>query len=79
MSDQPGAPPASASSDAVRLKGHIGHLTEDEQKAFETFKEIAFKAGLYNENGPSGKPTHDDGTVVFVASIPSCQPSTHVW
>ena len=64
MADQPGAPPASAASDAVRLKGHIGHLTDEEHEAFESFKKLATDAGLYKEVGVNGKPTHDDGTLV---------------
>ena len=65
MSDQPGAPPASAASDALRFTGHIGHLTEGEHNALDTLKQLATKNGLFTEDGPGGKPTHDDATLVY--------------
>lgn len=64
MSDQPGAPPASAIADAVRFAGHLGHLTEAEQDALDSFKALARNNGLFREDGPGGKPTHDDATLV---------------
>lgn len=68
MADQPGAPPPSASADAVAFKGHIGHLTDAEEHALDAFKQFAIDSGLYSEDGPRGKPTHDDGTLVYGAS-----------
>lgn len=62
-----GAPPASAALESVRLKGHIGHLTEEEGSALDAFKVVAAQKGFYTPAGPSGKASHDDGTLVYVA------------
>ncbi|KAL8788752.1 MAG: hypothetical protein Q9195_007159 [Heterodermia aff. obscurata] len=65
LDSQPhGAPPASAALESVRLKGHIGHLTEEEGSALDKFKALAAQKGFYTPVGPSGKASHDDGTLV---------------
>lgn len=61
-----GAPPASAALESVRLKGHIGHLTEDEGSALDSFKTLAAQKGYYTPAGANGKASHDDGTLVYV-------------
>ena len=36
--NQRGPPPADAAKAETRLKGHLGHLTKEEESAFEEFK-----------------------------------------
>jgi hypothetical protein len=47
-------------------QGHIGHLTADEQNAFNDFKALLTEKGLYKS--PSGTDeygTHDDATLLY--------------
>ena len=67
LSNPQGAPPASASSQISRLKGHLGHLTPEEGAALDKFKELAAKKGFYKPARLGGKASHDDGTLVYVA------------
>ena len=67
MAEPQGAPPASAASGLNRLRGHLGHLTQNESAALDSFKSLAAKAGLYRAPGPDNKASHDDGTLVYVA------------
>ncbi|KAI0078216.1 CRAL/TRIO domain-containing protein [Panus rudis PR-1116 ss-1] len=48
------------------LAGHLGHLSEDQQKAFAVFKENLFKAGLYTpvDELSSRAPSHDEPTLL---------------
>ncbi|KAI9701968.1 MAG: hypothetical protein M1836_001312 [Candelina mexicana] len=48
------------------LNGHVGHLTEPQQRAFSDFKRIIAEQRLYippNE-GTGGKASHDDATLL---------------
>lgn len=54
------------------LAGHLGHLTESQEKTLETFKENLQKANLYNPKSDDGDPlAHDDTTLLRVLSLPS--------
>ncbi|KAL8828668.1 MAG: hypothetical protein Q9170_006499 [Blastenia crenularia] len=65
MAEPPaGPPPASASSEQTRLKGHIGHLTEQEEKALIEFKKISADQGVYLPESSTQRASHDDGTLV---------------
>lgn len=64
-----GPPPASASLEETRLKGHIGHLTRSEEKALVEFKKICAEKGFYTPESESALPSHDDGTLVYVFYI----------
>ncbi|KAJ3559314.1 hypothetical protein NM688_g423 [Phlebia brevispora] len=46
------------------LAGHIGHLTEAQQKAFATFQENLTKAQLYVPSVNGAKASHDDPTLL---------------
>lgn len=50
------------------LAGHIGHLTDAQQKAFATFQENLAKAHLYVPasvgEGSSARASHDDPTLL---------------
>ncbi len=63
-STQPGPPPAKAAATETRLAGHLGHLTPEEQKAFEEFKKISADKGFYTPATANTKASHDDGTLV---------------
>ena len=79
MAQPQGPPPASAASGINRLRGHLGHLTQEESTALDSFKKIAAKAGFYTPPGPGSKASHDDGTLVYVAdSWSQIQPLTQV-
>lgn len=69
MSQPQGAPPPSAASGVNRLRGHLGHLTQEESTALESFKAIAAKAGYYTPPTREKKASHDDGTLVY--AVPS--------
>jgi hypothetical protein len=69
MAEPHGAPPASAASGLNRLRGHLGHLTQEESAALDSFKNLAAKAGFYRPPGPDIKASHDDGTLVYVAVV----------
>ncbi|KAI4183347.1 MAG: hypothetical protein LQ346_006360 [Caloplaca aetnensis] len=67
MADAPsGPPPPSASSEQTRLKGHIGHLTRQEEAALREFKKISAEQGYYRPETNNHRASHDDGTLVFV-------------
>lgn len=69
MAEPQGAPPVSAASGINRLRGHLGHLTQEESAALDSFKSLAAKASFYRAPGPDNKASHDDGTLVYVAVI----------
>lgn len=68
--DLNGPPPAEAASAETRLKGHLGHLTTQEESAFEDFKELAAKEGFYKTATDSTKASHDDGTLMYAVFLP---------
>ncbi|KAL8735013.1 MAG: hypothetical protein Q9166_001138 [cf. Caloplaca sp. 2 TL-2023] len=65
MAEPPaGPPPASASSEQSRLKGHLGHLTRQEEAALDDFKKLSADHGLYQPETNTQRASHDDGTLV---------------
>lgn len=50
------------------LAGHIGHLTDAQEKAFVMFKELLAQASLYTapseEGGVAIRASHDDPTLL---------------
>jgi len=67
--DPHGPPPAEAASAETRLKGHLGHLTPQEESALEDFKKLAAKEGFYKLATDSTKASHDDGTLMYAVSV----------
>ena len=65
--NQRGPPPADAAKAETRLKGHLGYLTKEEESAFEEFKKLCLKEGLYRPAIAEAKASHDDGTLMYVA------------
>lgn len=63
-SAQQGPPPANAAATETRLIGHLGHLTPEEQKAFDEFKKISAEKGFYTPATADTKASHDDATLV---------------
>ncbi|KAL8711683.1 MAG: hypothetical protein Q9220_003854 [cf. Caloplaca sp. 1 TL-2023] len=65
MAEPPtGPPPATASSEQSRLKGHLGHLTKQEEAALSDFKKLSAEQGLFRPEAGSQPASHDDGTLV---------------
>ena len=62
---QHGPPPAEAASAETRLKGHVGHLTTQEESALDQFKQLSAKQGFYTPATDTKKASHDDGTLVY--------------
>ena len=62
--NQRGPPPADAAKAETRLKGHLGHLTKEEESAFEAFKNLSIKEGFYTPATAETKASHDDGTLM---------------
>ena len=57
------------------LSGVLNHLTEGQVKKLDEFKELLQKEGWWTPEGLNGKPSHDEGTLLFVslqASLCSC-------
>lgn len=50
------------------LAGHLGHLTEEQQKAFATFKDNLTKSKLFipAAEGDSHPASHDESTLLYV-------------
>ena len=48
------------------FKGHIGHLTPDQEQALEVFKVNLDKAGLWTPATETTRASHDDVTLVYV-------------
>lgn len=67
-------PDASAAKAETRLKGHLGHLTKDEQAAFAAFKELAAKEAYYTPATATSKASHDDGTMMYANNLPRSLP-----
>lgn len=54
------------------LAGHLGYLTESQEKSLDAFKEALQKANLYEpKSDDGGHPSHDDTTLLYVFSFPS--------
>ncbi|KAL8948044.1 MAG: hypothetical protein Q9222_005736 [Ikaeria aurantiellina] len=65
MAEPPiGPPPATASSEQSRLRGHLGHLTQQEEAALRDFKKLSAEQGLFRPETDSQPASHDDGTLV---------------
>lgn len=77
MAEPQGAPPASAASGVNRLRGHLGHLTQEESAALGNFKNLAAEAGFYRASALDKKTSHDDGTLVYVIDIVSTPESSN--
>lgn len=63
--EQHGPPPAEDASVETWLKGHVGHLTPQEESSFQQFKELAAKEDFYTPATSAKKASHDDGTLVY--------------
>ena len=61
---QQGPPPAEAAATEIRLKGHLGHLTAEEQTAFDRFKKLCADKGYYTPATSENSASHDDGTLM---------------
>ncbi|CAD6573490.1 MAG: hypothetical protein ASARMPRED_006094 [Alectoria sarmentosa] len=59
-----GPPPPESANAETRLKGHIGHLTQQEESAFDDFKKLCAKKGYYTPHTANGRASHDDGTLI---------------
>ena len=68
--DQHGPPPAEAASAETRLKGHVGHLTTQEESALDEFKQLSAKQGFYTPATDTKSASHDDGTLVYAILKP---------
>ena len=62
--EQQSLPTAEAASAESRLRGHLGHLTPEEEVAFEQFKTLSIKEGYYTPATLDHKASHDDGTLM---------------
>lgn len=59
-------PPPDSEKAEFWLRGHLGHLSEEEQKAFTSFKDISEKGGFYKPATATSKASHDDATLMSV-------------
>lgn len=50
--------------------GVLNHLTEAQEAKLVEFKERLQKDGWWSPDAVNGKPTHDDGTLLYVSSRP---------
>ncbi|KAL8869088.1 MAG: hypothetical protein Q9174_004533 [Haloplaca sp. 1 TL-2023] len=67
MSEPPaGPPPASAATEQSRLKGHLGHLTPQEENALTEFKKLSADAGFFRAETNTQPASHDDAQDAFV-------------
>ncbi|RMD42823.1 hypothetical protein DV735_g2309, partial [Chaetothyriales sp. CBS 134920] len=46
------------------LSGVLNHLTETQVQKLDEFKDKLSKDGWWTPNGPNGRPSHDDGTLL---------------
>jgi len=49
--------------------GVLNHLSEQQEQKLEQFKEVLEKEGWWKPDGINGKPTHDDGTLLYAPRI----------
>jgi len=47
------------------LTGTLNHLTPHQAALLDEFKERLLIGGWWNPEGVNGKPTHDDGTLLY--------------
>jgi len=60
-------------------QGHIGHLTADEQVAFNDFKALLIEKGLYKPQSNNDEyGTHDDATLLYDISLISSSFANHI-
>ena len=64
LDKQQSRPPPDAAKTEVRLAGHIGHLTAQEESALTEFKGLGEKAGLFQPATSETRASHDDGTLM---------------
>lgn len=55
--------------------GVLNHLTEAQEEKLVQFKAKLLKDGWWSPDGVNGKPTHDDGTLLWVLIIPLSYPT----
>jgi hypothetical protein len=67
-SDPNNDPIASASQAAGTewLAGHLNHLTEDQEKKLQEFKELCKENGYYKPGSETEEASHDDATMLYV-------------
>ena len=59
-----GPPPPEAANAETMLKGHIAHLTPEEESAFAEFKKLCAKDAYYTPHTANAKASHDDATLM---------------
>ena len=67
--EQQAPPTAESASAETRLRGHLGHLTKEEETALQNFKELSSKAGFYTPETEKHKASHDDGTLMYAFKL----------
>lgn len=66
----PKPPPLGRTTTTDPLTGTLNHLTEKQLDLLDEFKERLEKEGWWKPDGVNGKPTHDDGTLLYVYHLP---------
>jgi hypothetical protein len=61
--------PTNTSSTTDPLTGTLNHLTLKQEAALEDFKERLEKQGWWVRDVNNGKPSHDDGTLLYEAAV----------
>jgi SHS2 domain-containing protein len=65
--------PVSTGSDptsiAHPMAGHLGNLTDQQERVFSTFKENLIKANLYTTGSENHEASHDDPTLLYAISL----------
>jgi hypothetical protein len=51
------------------LSGVLNHLTQGQEQKLEDFKALLQKEGWWSPEALNGKPSHDDGTLLFVVLV----------
>ena len=51
------------------LSGVLNHLTHGQEQKLEDFKALLQKGGWWSPEALNGKPSHDDGTLLFVVLV----------
>lgn len=73
MASQTTAGPAHRVQSAAEVygfpRGHLGHLTPEEEEALIAFKKLCEEKGYYHpRNGDTELPSHDDPTLLCVST-----------
>jgi len=56
-------------------QGHLGHLSAEQEHAFQNFKVLCAEHGYYKPgNGADIEPTHDDALLLYAPYLPSAHP-----